>query len=135
MLAQTAWALKEFQNRHKKAKRFVGDVLTAGNESLHERFSLYEDMVRRAVDLVFDLLPRAAGLPAAEDVFELLWPVRALACLMCKEPSKHQIVRDQCLNSILRCGRAGVRDEIRHRMGWAFPEEWPDLGPGETGEA
>jgi len=59
-------------------------------------------MVRRAVDLLFELLPRAAGLPAAEDGFELIWPTRVLACLMCKDPSEHPAVREYCLNPILR---------------------------------
>ncbi|WP_460350171.1 hypothetical protein [Actinoallomurus acanthiterrae] len=91
--------------------------------------------MRKAVDLVFELLPHAAGLPAPKHVFELIWPVRVLACLMCKDPSEHSAVRQYCPNPILQWGEARVREKERKRMGWTFPDEWPDQGSNEAGAA
>jgi hypothetical protein len=91
-------------------------------------------MMREAVSLTFELLPRAAGLPTPDEIFRLIWPVCVLACLMCKDPSKHSAVREHCLNPILRWGEARVRDEVRERMGWTFPDEWPELRPPLHGQ-
>jgi hypothetical protein len=138
LLAQTAWALKKFREQYEKAEQFVVDALTVADEPhppLWVQILPYEDMVRRAVGLVFELMPRTAGLPAPKDMFRLIWPVRVLACLMCKDPSKHPAVRTNCLNPILKWGEARVRDEVRERMGWAFPAEWPDLGKSGSGVA
>jgi hypothetical protein len=138
LFAQTVRALDEYRGLYEGAKRFVVDALTAGNaphSPLWASILPYQHMVHWAVDLVFELLPRAAGLPATEDVFELIWPTRVLACLMCKDPSEHPAVREYCLNPILRWGQARVREEVRQRMGWTFPDEWPGLGSGEAGAA
>lgn len=129
LFAQTARVLDEFRDLYERAKQSVVDALTVEDVPhlpLWKRILPYQDIVRRAVDLVFELLPRAAGLPTPEGVFELIWPTRVLACLMCKDPSEHPTVRKYCLNPILQWGQARVREEVRNRMGWTFPDEWPD---------
>ncbi|MFC9971486.1 hypothetical protein ACFVH6_11400 [Spirillospora sp. NPDC127200] len=128
LFAQTARALDECRNLHEKAKQFIVDALSAENEphpALWARVLPYQDVTRKAVDLVFELLPQAAGLPAPDGMFQLIWPVRLLACLICKDPSEHETVRRYCLNPILQQGEAQARAEVLKHMAEVFPNEWP----------
>ncbi|MEV4252553.1 hypothetical protein AB0J52_05230 [Spirillospora sp. NPDC049652] len=132
LLAQTAWALQELKGEYKEAKEAVTTALATPdgtNPPKWARILPYEDVIKASVDAVWKQLPRAAGLPAAEDIFELIWPIRVLALLMCKDPSAHPAVREQCLNPVMRWGEVRMRDEVKDRLRWAFPDEWPSHGP------
>jgi hypothetical protein len=128
LLAQTAHALDEFRGRYAKAKKAVAAVLTSVDERRPDGWGGLlpeQDVVRRAVDLVFEHLPRAAtGGIAVEDALRLIWPARVLAVLMCREPRRHRAVREYCVRPIVQYGRAEVRERVKERLQDAFPLDW-----------
>ncbi|MFC5753331.1 hypothetical protein [Actinomadura rugatobispora] len=142
LLAQTAHALDEFQDRYMQAKQAVIAVLLSSDDG--ERpdgwASLLPEhvVIRRAVELVFEHLPRAAtGGITADDAFRLIWPARVLAVLMCREPRRHPAVREYCVKPIVEYGAAEIREQVKDRLRQAFPLEWPApsaTDPGVPGE-
>ncbi|MFC5187283.1 hypothetical protein [Actinomadura harenae] len=136
LLAQIARVLSELKENYEKAKEEVKTALTSGVMNTLPTWELlqpYEDMIKASVDVVWrsvEQAPRAVGLPGPEDLFELIWPIRVLALLMCKDPSEHPAVREHCLNPVMRWGEVRMREEVKARLRWSFPEEW--LPPTNT---
>jgi hypothetical protein len=87
LLAQTAHALDEFKGRYNRAKKAVIAVLTTDDGQHPDGWAALlseQAIIKRAVELVFKQLPRAAtGGIAVDNVFRLIWPARVLAVLMC----------------------------------------------------
>ncbi|MGI5422178.1 hypothetical protein [Actinomadura luteofluorescens] len=135
LLAQTAYALHVFNERYDQAQQAVVRALTRADEQRQEGWAALlaeEDVIRRAVALVFEHLPSivTGGLVAA-DVFPLVWPVRALAVLMCREPRRHEAVRVYCVNPIVEYGSAEIREQVKERLRQAFPIDWPAPSTGD----
>ncbi|MFB4315253.1 hypothetical protein [Actinomadura sp. 21ATH] len=129
LLAQTARALDEFRTRYDQAKQAVVTALTSIGEQRPDGWAALlpeRVVIRRAVELVFEQLPRAAtGGVAVEDAFRLVWPARVLAVLMCREPRRHPAVLEYCVKPITREGSAQVREQVKDRLRQAFPATWP----------
>lgn len=130
LLAQTAHALDEFRGQYDRAKKAVVTVLTSYGEQRPDGWiSLLreQDVIERAVELVFKYLPRlATGGVAVEGAFSLIWPARVLAVLMCREPRRHPAVREYCIGPIVQYGRARIREWVKDRLRRAFPCDWPE---------
>ncbi|MCO5972890.1 hypothetical protein [Actinoallomurus soli] len=136
LLAQTAHALDEFRGRYNQARRAVAAVLTSAGERRPDGWTALlseKDVIERAVELVFKHLPRVAtGGIAVQDAFNLIWPARILAVLMCREPRRHPAVREYCVKPIVRYGAAEIQARVKDRLRQAFPLDWPELsGPDE----
>jgi hypothetical protein len=136
LLAQTAHALDEFQGRYNRAKRAVVAVLTSDGEWRPDGWTSLlqeQEVIERAVELVFKHLPRVAtGGVAVEDAFGLIWPARVLAVLMCREPRRHPAVREYCVKPIIHYGAAEIRERVKDRLRQAFPLDWS--GPSASAE-
>lgn len=136
LLAQTAHALDEFRVQYNRAKKAVVAVLTSDDEQRPDGWSsllTQQAVIERAVELVFKHLPRiATGGISVEAAFGLIWPVRVLAVLMCREPRRHPAVRKYCVKPIIRYGGAEIREQVKDRLRKAFPHEWP--GPSAPGK-
>ncbi|MFC6882513.1 MULTISPECIES: hypothetical protein [Actinomadura] len=128
LLAQTANALHMFKERYEQAQEAVVRALTRDDEQRPDGWTALlaeEAVIKRAVALVFEHLPRiVTGGFVAEDVFPLVWPVRALAVLMCREPRRHEAVRVYCVNPIVEYGSAEIREQVKERLRQAFPFDW-----------
>ncbi len=136
LLAQTAHALDEFRGQYNRAKKAVVAVLTSDGEQRPDCWASLlpeQDVIKRAVELVFKHLPRVAtGGIAIQDAFRLIWPARVLAVLMCREPRRHPAVREYCVKPIVQYGTAEIRDSVKDRLRQAFPLDWPGpSGPDE----
>jgi hypothetical protein len=130
LLAQTAHALDEFRGRYNRAKKAVVAVLTSNGEERPDGWasllSSYQDVIERAVKLVFKHLPRVAtGGISVEGALRLIWPARVLAVLMCREPRRHPAVREYCVKPIAKYGTARIKEEVKDHLRQAFPLEWP----------
>jgi hypothetical protein len=139
LLAQTAHALDEFRGHYDRAKRAVVAVLTSNSEKRLGGWvsflSSYQHVIEKAVALLFNHLPRiATGGIFVEDGLRLIWPARVLAVLMCREPRRHRAVREYCVEPILKCGKAEIKEEVKERLRQAFPLDWRDSSAsiGET---
>jgi hypothetical protein len=130
LLAQTAHALFKCQGQYDWAKSEVVAMLTSGDEQHPNGWDAllpYQDVIKRAVDLVFRHLPRVAtGGISAEGAFRLIWPARVLAVLMCREPRRHWAVRKYCVNPIVDFGTARIKDEVKDRLRRAFRLDYED---------
>lgn len=135
LLAQTAHALDRFQGQYEKAKDTVVAVLTTDSADRPEGWAALlpeQAVIKRAVDLVFEHLPRAAiGGLTFEDAFRLIWPARVLAVLMCREPRRHPAVRAYCVNPIVEHGEAEIKERVKDRLRQAFPSDW--AAPSDKG--
>jgi hypothetical protein len=129
LLAQTAHALSEFKGQYNRAKQAVIAVLTRDGEQRPDGWTYLlseQEVIERAVELVFEHLPRiATGGIAIHDAFKLIWPARVLAVLMCREPRRHPAVREYCVKPIVQHGTAEIRERVKDRLRQAFPVEWP----------
>lgn len=129
LLAQTANALHMFEERYDQAQQAVVRGLTRDGEARPDGWTAVlaeEAVIRRAVALVFEYLPGiVTGGVVAGDVFPLVWPVRALAVLMCREPRRHEAVRVYCVRPIVEYGSAEIREQVKERLRQAFPFDWP----------
>ncbi|MEW2352357.1 hypothetical protein [Spirillospora sp. NPDC029432] len=137
LLAQTARALDAFQNRYDQAKQDVVAALTSLDESRPDGWAALlpeQVVIRQAVELVFEHLPRAAtGGIAVEDAFRLVWPARVLAVLMCREPRRHPAVLEYCVRPIVDYGTAEIREQVKDRLRQAFPLYWSEPPGGAPG--
>ncbi|TDE33474.1 hypothetical protein [Actinomadura sp. 6K520] len=129
LLAQTADALREYGDQYDRAQQAVVSALTGLAEKRPDGWTVLlqeADVIKRAVELVFEYLPSLAtgGLPAT-DVSSLVWPVRLLAVLMCREPRRHPAVLEYCVKPITEHGPAEIREHVKDRLREAFPPHWP----------
>lgn len=129
LLAQTAKALKKYNDQYDRAQQAVVSALISAGEERPDGWTAFlqeADVIRRAVDLVFDYLPPlATGGLVTNDVSSLLWPVRVLAVLMCREPRRHRAVLEYCVEPITEHGPAEIRKQVKERLREAFPLHWP----------
>ncbi|RKS73197.1 hypothetical protein BZB76_3887 [Actinomadura pelletieri DSM 43383] len=129
LLAQTANALKKYEEQYDRAQQaVVSALMSAGEERPDGWTALFQhaDVMRRAVELVFENLPRlATGGLVLKDVFSLRWPICVLAVLMCREPRRHQAVLEHCVKPIAEHGSAEIREQVKDRLREAFPLHWP----------
>ncbi|WP_329250432.1 hypothetical protein OG417_05040 [Actinoallomurus sp. NBC_01490] len=128
LLAQTAHALDEFRGQYNRAKKAVVAALTGNGGQHPDGWALllpYQDVIERAVELVFKHLPRVAtGGISVEGAFRLIWPARVLAVLMCREPRRHRAVREYCVKPIVNYGTAQIKEDVKKRLRLAF--DWPE---------
>ena len=129
LLAQIAHALDEFRGRYNRAKKAVLAALTSNDELRPKGWASlllsYQDVIERAVKLVFKLLSKGVtGGISVEDALNLIWPARVLAVLMCREPRRHPAVREYCVKPIVEDGTARIKGEVKDRLGEAF--DWPE---------
>ncbi|MWA04951.1 hypothetical protein F8568_032220 [Actinomadura sp. LD22] len=138
LLAQTAHALSESKRICDEAKSAVVAALTRDDDQHLDGWAklLKERVViERAVSLVFEQLPRlVTGGVAVGDVFRLIWPVRVLAVLMCREPRRHWAVRRYCIEPIVEHGSAEIRQKVKDRLREAFPADWPAADGGVSSD-
>jgi hypothetical protein len=129
LLAQTAYALDKFRGQYNRAKKAVVAALTSNGEQHPDGWASllpYQDVIERAVELVFKHLPRVAtGGISVESAFRLIWPARVLAVLMCREPRRHRAVREYCVKPIVNYGTAQIKEDVKKRLRLAF--DWPEL--------
>lgn len=77
---------------------------------------------------LFQVVPLTVrGVLGGEGLFDLIWPIRVLAVVMCKDPSKHEAVCQYCLDPICVFARAEVRAEVRDRLLGTLKHEWLPL--------
>lgn len=129
LLAQTADALREYGDQYDRAQQAVVSALTSAGEKRPNGWTALlqnADVIKRAVELVFEYLPSLAtgGLLTA-DASSLVWPVRLLAVLMCREPRCHPAVLEYCVKPITEHGPAEIREHVKDRLREAFPPHWP----------
>jgi hypothetical protein len=138
LLAQTAHALCVYKRICDEAKSAVVAALTVDDDQRPDNWTALlkdRDIIERAVSLVFDQLQRfLTGGVAPGDVFRLIWPARVLAVLMCREPRRHQAVREYCVKPIVAHGRAEIRVKVKERLREAFPANWSAAGSGESSD-
>ncbi|TDC71692.1 hypothetical protein E1200_01235 [Actinomadura sp. GC306] len=129
LLAQSADALREYNEQYDRAQQAVVSALTSMAEKRPNGWTALlqnADVIERAVELVFEYLPPlATGGLLTRDVSSLLWPVRVLALLMCREPRRHPAVLEYCVKPITEHGPAEVREQVKDRLREAFPLYWP----------
>lgn len=129
LLAQVADALKTYADQYDRAQQAVVNVLTSADEQHPDGWTSLlrqKDVIKRAVELVFEYLPPlATGGLVTKDVSSLLWPVRVLALLMCREPRRHPAVLEYCVKPITEHGQAEIREQVKDRLQEAFPLHWP----------
>lgn len=129
LLAQTAHALNECEERYDQVKQTVVLLLTSDDERHPDGWAaLLPDraIMERAVELICEYLSRiATGGVAAEDVFRLVWPIRILAVLMCREPRRHPAILEYCIKPIVGHVAAAIREQVKDRLRQAFPLDRP----------
>ncbi|MCP9965118.1 hypothetical protein LUX57_08150 [Actinomadura madurae] len=129
LLAQTADAFREYNEQYDRAQQVVVSALTSVAEKRPNGWTALlqnADVIKRAVELVFEYLPSlATGGLLATDVSSLVWPVRVLAVLMCREPRRHPAVLEYCVKPITDYGPAEIREQVKERLREAFPLHWP----------
>ncbi|GLW63406.1 hypothetical protein Arub01_16500 [Actinomadura rubrobrunea] len=144
LLAQAAHALESLRRVYRHGLQAV-DVLLARARETAERLVLQvvdehlgqppglgrqevQTVIRLATGSLFETLPLAVrGALGADAIFEFIWPVRVLAVVMCKDPSKHEAVCQYCLDPICVFTRAKVRTEVRDRLLENLKREWLPL--------
>ncbi|MBX6769170.1 MAG: hypothetical protein IRY90_18810 [Actinomadura rubrobrunea] len=144
LLAQAAHALERLRQAYENGLRAVemllawarqtaeSMVLQVVEEHLGRPPGLGREDVRTVIGLAAGSLFEAVPLPVrgvlgSDDIFELIWPIRVLAVVMCKDPSKHEAVCQYCLDPICVFARAKVRTEVRDRLLENLKREWLPL--------
>ena len=128
LLAQTARVLHECGERYDQVKERVVSVLTSRDEQHPDGWSALlpeQEIMERAVELVWTHLQRIAAGLALEDVFRLARPIRVLAVLMCREPRRHPAVLEHCIKPIIGHTAAELWEQAKDRLRQAFPFTWP----------
>lgn len=129
LLAQTAHALDECEERHDQVKQAIVLLLASDDERHPDGWAALlpeRAIMERTVELVCEYLSRiATGGFAVEDVFRLTWPIRVLAVLMCREPRRHPAILEYCIKPIIGYVAAAVREQVKDRLRQAFSLDWP----------
>ncbi|GAA4081226.1 hypothetical protein [Actinomadura miaoliensis] len=144
LLARAAHVLDELRQMYEGGLRAVEMLLARAGQTAERMMlrvvedhlgwppGLGRDDVQTVIGLatrsLFENVPLAARMAlGSDDLLELIWPIRVLAIVMCKDPSKHEAVCRYCLDPICASARAEVRTEVRDRLLGNLKREWLPL--------